>query len=219
MVVVAQWYTTLSPSYLLQCQTRATTWLQISALHRAPGHVPLLHPTPGIYVCILYMYISTSVALPAGYTSLVCLCSWQLRRRTLPILVLNLTITRSCPPFPPLSIPGPVKSPAFQIATTFHPPQSPRSPGTLRAIFHHFLSPIISNRIYYRSQCVYISVSTIGKRVLDKYSRIRSVWPYFLHLPEIKCYTPRIISRFLPAINCRYTESVGKERENLFNSR
>jgi len=50
VVVVGQWYTTLSPSYLLQCQTRATTWLQISALHRAHDHVPLLHHTPVVYV-------------------------------------------------------------------------------------------------------------------------------------------------------------------------
>lgn len=108
--VVDRWYTTLSPSYLLQCQTRATTWLQISALHRAPGHVPLLHHVHSAFVRVPVRvprvpctYISASVALPAGYTSLVCLCSWQLRRRTLPILVLNLMISQLRAPCPPCS--------------------------------------------------------------------------------------------------------------------
>lgn len=55
-VVVAQWYTTLSPSYLLQCQTGATTWLQISALHRAPARSYTVLYTH-IYIVYIYIYI------------------------------------------------------------------------------------------------------------------------------------------------------------------
>ena len=68
---------------------------------------------------ILYMYTSTSVAFPADCTSLVCLCSWQLRRRTLPILVLNLMISRLCAPFPLPPIRDSVKSPGFAIEIRF----------------------------------------------------------------------------------------------------
>lgn len=39
-------------------------------------------------------YACTLAGPPTGYTSLVCLCSWQLRSRTLPILVLNLMISQ-----------------------------------------------------------------------------------------------------------------------------
>lgn len=43
------------------------------------------------------MCARTSVAgPPTGCTCLVCLCSWQLRGRALPILVLNLMIGRLC---------------------------------------------------------------------------------------------------------------------------
>lgn len=62
--------------------------------------LPLLHLVYiYIYIVYIYIYISTSVALPAGCTSLVCLCCWQLRRTTLPILVLNLMIGRPRAPF------------------------------------------------------------------------------------------------------------------------
>ena len=161
MVVVAQWYTTLSPSYLLQCQTRATTWLQISALHRAPGHVPLLHRTLGIYVCILYMYISTSVALPAGCTSLVCLCCWQLRRRTLPILVLNLMISRLRAPFPTIPIRGPVKSPAFGIGIKF------RSTSVcVPRAFEEYMSLIKSNCVSWKIHVYVCRIIAFNKKVV-----------------------------------------------------
>ena len=44
VTLLAQWYTTLSPSYLLHCQTSPTTCLQISPL-RAPS-LKLPSPTP-----------------------------------------------------------------------------------------------------------------------------------------------------------------------------
>lgn len=65
-----QWYTTLSPSYLLQCQTRATTWLQISALHRAHGHVPLLHCASAVYVYIIHP--CTNACTIGGSSDRVC---------------------------------------------------------------------------------------------------------------------------------------------------
>lgn len=52
----------------------------------------------------VYTYARTSVpGPPTRYTSLVCLCSWQLRGRTLPILVLNLMIGQLRATFPTCS--------------------------------------------------------------------------------------------------------------------
>lgn len=48
----------------------------------------------------VYTYACTSVPGPPRYTSLVCLCSWQLCGRTLPILVLNLMIGQLRATFP-----------------------------------------------------------------------------------------------------------------------
>lgn len=79
--------------------------------------LPLLHLVY-IYIYIVYIYIHLG-GPSSGCTSLVCLCCWQLRRTTLPILVLNLMIGRPRAPFtyqPRLR--HPVKF-GFEIGITF----------------------------------------------------------------------------------------------------
>lgn len=79
--------------------------------------LPLLHLVY-IYIYCLYIYIHLG-GPSSGCTSLVCLCCWQLRRTTLPILVLNLMIGRPRAPFtyqPRLR--HPVKF-GFEIGITF----------------------------------------------------------------------------------------------------